>query len=215
MPRETADNNQLRYDLQIVASWIDAGSKVLGLGCGEGDLLHYLKNRKQVTCTGIEIDEARAARCIERGLTVLQGDISLEVLDYPDCAFDYVILAQTLQQIYEPAPLIRSMLRIARRCIVSFPNFSHWSIRRQLMFSGRAPISKQLPYQWHDTPNIRVITLKDFRNYAKEVGFKIYREAAINTHNQDMSGRIIEFFSNWRATYGVFLIGQDPECRRR
>lgn len=213
MPSKTASNNCLRYDLQIIASWIDPGSKVLGLGCGEGDLLYELKNRKGVTCTGIEKNEARVAHCIERGLTVLQGDINREVLDYPDCAFDFVILSQTLQQIYEPAPLIHSMLRIGRKCIVSFPNFSHWRIRRQLMFNGRAPVSRQLPYQWHDTPNIRVITLKDFRNYARQVGFKIIREVAINTHHQDRSGSVIEVFSNWRATYGIFLIGQDPECR--
>lgn len=203
---EKYKNNGIRYDLQIVASWIEPGSKVLGLGCSEGNLLCFLKKNKQVTCTGIEINEARVAACIEKGLTVLQGDINEEVLDYPDDVFDYVILSQTLQQIYEPSQLFRSMLRIGKRGIVSFPNFSHWSIRMQLFFKGYAPITKQLPYEWHNTPNIRVITIKDFRKYAKDVGFRIIKEVAINTNNQERSGNIIRFLPNLRATYGIFLI---------
>lgn len=202
-------NNGMRYDLQILASWIEPGSKVLGLGCGEGDLLYFLKNNKQVTCTGIEKNEDRVAICIEKGLTVLQGDINKEVLDYPDDAFDYVILSQTLQQIYEPSQLIRSMLRIGKKGIVSFPNFSHWSIRTQLLFKGYAPITKQLPYEWYNTPNIRVITMRDFKRFARDVGFKIIQEVAINTHNQERSGNIIQFLPNLRATYGIFLIGKD------
>lgn len=206
MSIEKYKNNGIRYDLQIVASWIEPGSKVLGLGCSEGNLLYFLKKNKQVTCTGIEINEARVAACIEKGLTVLQGDINEEVLDYPDDVFDYVILSQTLQQIYEPSQLFRSMLRIGKRGIVSFPNFSHWSIRMQLFFKGYAPITKQLPYEWHNTPNIRVITIKDFRKYAKDVGFRIIKEVAINTNNQERSGNIIRFLPNLRATYGIFLI---------
>ncbi len=203
---EKYKNNGIRYDLQIVASWIEPGSKVLELGCSEGNLLYFLKKNKQVTCTGIEINEAKVAACIEKGLTVLQGDINEEVLDYPDDVFDYVILSQTLQQIYEPSQLFRSMLRIGKRGIVSFPNFSHWSIRMQLFFKGYAPITKQLPYEWHNTPNIRVITIKDFRKYAKDVGFRIIKEVAINTNNQERSGNIIRFLPNLRATYGIFLI---------
>ena len=199
----------MRYDLQIIASWIAPGSKVLGLGCGRGELLYFLKNNKQATCTGIEINEDKVAICIDKGLTVLQGDINEEVLDYPDDTFDYVILSQTLQQIYEPSQLILSMLRIGKKGIVSFPNFSHWRIRAQLLFKGYAPISKQLPYEWHNTPNIRVITINDFKKYSKEVCFKIIKEVAINTHTQERSGNIIQFLPNLRATYGIFLLGKD------
>jgi len=209
MSTVVAEPNGIRYDLRVVASWIHPGARVLGLGCGEGDLLYYLKTKKGVACTGIEIDEARAAHCIERGLTVLQGDINEEVQDYPNDTFDYVILSQTLQQIYEPADLIKSMLRIGKRAVVSFPNFSHWKIRTQLLLKGIAPVSRQLPYQWHNTPNIRVITIKDFRHYAGEVGFKILKEVAINTNNHDRSGRIISLFPNLRASYGIFLIGKE------
>ncbi len=209
MPTLKTTPSTLRYDLRIVASWIDAGARVLGLGCGDGDLLYYLKNNKQAACTGIEIDEARAARCIERGLSVLQGDINKEVLDYPDDAFDFVVCTLTLQQTYEPAQLIRHMLRIGRKGIVSFPNFSHWRIRLQLLLNGDAPITKQLPYQWYNTPNIRVITLKDFRKFSKDLGFRILKEVAINTNNEDKSGAIIQLAPDLRATYGIFLIGQD------
>jgi methionine biosynthesis protein MetW len=198
----------LRYDLRIIATWIEPKTKVLGLGCGEGDLLYYLKHHKQVRCTGIEIDEAKVAKCIQRGLTVLQGDINCEVQDYPDQAFDVVILSQTLQQIYEPASVIESMLRIGKKAIVSFPNFSHWGNRLQLLFTGHAPVSPQLPYDWHNTPNIRVITLKDFKRFARQMNVAIYKEVAINTHSQDRVGKIVRILPNLRATYGLFLIGR-------
>jgi methionine biosynthesis protein MetW len=208
----TGRNNAMRYDLEIIASWIEPGSTVIDLGCGEGDLLQHLIARKGVRGTGIELNEEKVARCIEKGLSVLQGDIGAEVHDYPEGRFDYVILSQTLQQVYQPDALIRAMLRIGRRGVVSFPNFSHWQIRLQLLFSGHAPVSRQLPYQWFDTPNIRVITLKDFRTFVKDVGLEVLREAAINTHTQDRYGSIVEWFPNLRATYGIFMIGRKAEA---
>jgi len=206
MPSIKTDPVQLRYDLQIVASWIPSGAKVLGLGCGEGDLLYFLKHQKQVKGSGIEKNEARVAACIEKGLTVLQGDINAEILDYPDDAFDYVICTLTLQQVYDPASLIRAMLRIGKKGIVSFPNFSHWRIRWQLLLTGNAPKTKQLPYEWYNTPNIRVITLRDFRKFAQKVGIRIVKEVAINTNNQDRRGTVTRRLSDWRGTYGIFMV---------
>jgi methionine biosynthesis protein MetW len=194
-----------RFDLRIIATWIEPGARILDLGCGEGDLLKFLQTRKQVEGTGIETDEAMVAKCIEKGVTALQGDINEEVEDYPDGAFDYVILSQTLQQVYEPDALIRAILRIGHKAVVSFPNFSHWLVRWQLLTTGYAPVTRQLPYQWYDTPNIRVITLKDFRRFARQVGFKIIAEAAINIH--DLKGKTIHFLPTLRANYGIFLIG--------
>jgi len=196
----------MRYDLQIIASWIAPGSRIIDLGCGKGELLKFLISHKEVTGSGIEHDEDEVAQCIENGLSVLQGDINEEVLDYPEGTFDYVILSQTLQQVYAPDTLIRLMLRIGKKGIVSFPNFSHWGIRLQLLLSGYAPISKQLPYEWYNTPNIRVITIKDFRKFIHDVGFNILKEAAIDTHSEDRHGRVIKFLPNLRATYGIFLI---------
>jgi len=206
MPSIKTDPVQLRYDLQIVASWIPSGAKVLGLGCGEGDLLYFLKHQKQVKGSGIEKNEARVAACIEKGLTVLQGDINAEILDYPDDAFDYVICTLTLQQVYDPASLIRAMLRIGKKGIVSFPNFSHWRIRWQLLLTGNAPKTKQLPYEWYNTPNIRVITLSDFRKFTQKVGIRIVKEVAINTNNQDRRGTVTRRLSDWRGTYGIFMV---------
>jgi methionine biosynthesis protein MetW len=200
--------NGIRFDLQLVASWIEPGSSVLDLGCGEGDLLLYLKTHKNIKGRGIEQDEAKAARCIERGLSVLQGDMNEEIEDFPDQSFDYIVLSQTLQQVYEPDRLIQSILRIGRNGIVSFPNFSHWRIRWQLLLNGYAPVTKQLPYQWYDTPNIRVITLKDFKRFAKQVGFQILESVSINTDHQDKHGKRIFFLPNLRATYGIFQISR-------
>ncbi len=198
----------MRFDLQIIASWIKEGSKVLDLGSGEGDLLYFLKKEKGVSGTGIECDESKVARCIERGLSVLQGDINEEVQDYPDKSFDYVIVSQTLQQVYRPDELIHPLLRIGRRVIVSFPNFGHWKIGLQILLSGYAPVTRQLPYQWYDTPNIRVITIKDFRKFSREVGFDILTEVAIKDRNSCKRGNIIKILPNWRGTYGIFMIGE-------
>jgi methionine biosynthesis protein MetW len=203
------NNSHLRYDLKIIASWIKPGSRILGLGCGEGDLLYWLKNNKQVIERGIEIEESKVVKCIEKGISVLQGDIYEEIEDYPDNTFDYAICSQTLQQVYDPSTLIRSMMRVAKMGVVSFPNFAHIKVRAHLALTGRAPVTKELPYSWHNTPNIRVLSLTDFQNFSRQVGFKILKQAAINTTNNQQEGRAVTFFPNLLATYGIFLIGKE------
>lgn len=195
-----------RFDLQVIASWITPGARVLDLGCGNGDLLFILKQEKGVHGTGIELAEAKVARCIERGLTVLQGDFQQEVHDYPDGSFDYVILSQTLQQVMAPRELIPELLRIGRRVIVSFPNFGHWLVRLQILCTGHAPVTDQLPYEWYDTPNIRVITINDFKRFLRMSGVRLAREVAINTHHHDREGHIISRLTNLRATYGIMML---------
>ncbi len=198
----------MRYDLEIIASWVAPNSRVLDLGCGTGELLYHLKREKGVRGSGIESAEEQVAACIEKGLQVLQGDINEEILDYPDLAFDYVILSQTLQQVYKPQELIRELLRVGKEVIVSFPNFSHWSIRMQLLIRGYAPKNRQLPYDWYDTPNIRVITLKDFRRFARKFHCRIDREAAIKSPKGSRAGRLLKWLPNLRATYGIFMISR-------
>lgn len=200
------ETGNIRFDLRIIASMIEPGSKVLDLGCGNGDLLAWLAATKKVIGTGIERDQGKAAHCISRGLSVLQGDLNEEVDDYPDCSFDYVILSQTLQQVFEPARLLYSLARIGRKVIVSFPNFSHYTIRWQLVYKGVAPKNDQLPYSWYDSPNIRVITLKDFRKFARDVGYNILKEITISTNQANSEGSIIRYFTNLRATYGIYII---------
>jgi methionine biosynthesis protein MetW len=177
-------NSNMRFDFKIIASWIKSGSNVLALGCGEGDMLYFLKKNNNIKETGIEIKESRVAKCIEKGLTVLQGDINEEVMDYPDNCFDYVILSQTMQQVYEPFELTMSMLRIGKKCVVSFPNFCQWKIRTQILFSGHVPKTRELPYEWYNTPNIRLLSIKDFRSFSKKAGFNIIKQEAFNPTTQ-------------------------------
>ncbi|MFN2367240.1 MAG: methionine biosynthesis protein MetW [Desulfurivibrionaceae bacterium] len=198
----------MRYDLQVIASWIKPGSRVLDLGCGEGELLFHLKKEKRIIGTGIESSEVKVEKCFEKGLQVLQGDITEEVRDYPDNSFDYVILSQTLQQVLAPEMLIRELLRVGEKIIVSFPNFSYWSIRLQILFFGYVPKSRQLPYEWYNTPNIRIITIKDFRRFVKRTGCRVLKEVDINTHSDDLRGKIVNFLPNLRATYGIFLVSR-------
>lgn len=203
---ESLLKSKMRFDLQVIASWIEPNSRVLDLGCGNGDLLAWLQEKKNIDGTGIEYDKEKALHCISKGLTALQGDFNTEVDDYPDQSFDYVILSQTLQQVYEPARLLWSLSRIGKRVIVSFPNFSHYSIRLQLLFKGVAPKSEELPYFWYDTPNIRIITLADFRKFTRAVGYTIVKEAAIISRSDGVKGHFVKWLTNLRATYGIFII---------
>jgi len=198
----------MRFDLQVIASWIEPGSKVLDLGCRTGSLLDHLRREKQVRGTGIEIDEAAAGQAIAKGLSIIHGDIYEEIEDYPDDAFDYVILSQALMQVYEPDVLIKEMLRVGKRGIVSFPNFTHIKNRFQMFFTGRAPMSKELPYEWYNTPNIRVIPIIDFRRFCDSLNVPIVKEVALTTHHHDTQGRIITFLPNLLATFGIFMLGQ-------
>lgn len=200
---------ELRYDLGIIASWIEDGARVLELGCGEGDLMYFLKKEKSVKERGIEIQESKVAKCIEKGLSVLQGDINEEIEDYPDDTFDYAVLSQTLQQVFKPESLIHAMMRVAKKGVVSFPNFGHYRVRMQLALTGRAPVTKELPYSWHDTPNIRVLSLTDFEQFTKDTGYRVIQRAAINTKDSQGHGQQVRFLPNLLATYGIFLIGKE------
>ena len=203
----------MRYDLSVVASWIEPGATVLDLGCGSGDLLHILAVDRDVHGTGIEAEEGKVTRGIEKGLSIIHGDINEEVRDYPDASFDYVILSQTLQQVFDPASLIREMLRVGERGIVSFPNFAYYRIRGQLLFRGRAPVSRELPYEWYDTPNIRVITIRDFRRFCRKEGFAIARETAVSTPHHHEKGWVVKFMPNLMATYGMFMLRRRDASR--
>jgi methionine biosynthesis protein MetW len=198
----------MRFDLKVIASWIEPGSQVLDLGCANGDLLAYLKEHKNVRGTGIELEEEKVANCIERGLTVLQGDFRQEVCDYPKNRFDVIVLSQTLQQIRDPKGLLEHLLRIGKRVIVSFPNFAHWSCRLQILLFGTAPVTDQLPYDWYNTPNIRVISIRDFQRFLHMSGVRVAKEMAINTHHHDYKGTTVRYMKNLRATYGIMMLEQ-------
>lgn len=200
-----SQDHELRFDLRVVAAWIKPQTRVLDLGCGDGKLLAHLQATKKVQAMGIEHDEEEVVTAISQGLAVIHGDMNTELSSFPDQAFDYVVVSQTLQQAYAPTELIREMLRVGRLGIVSFPNFCCWRIRLQMAFSGQVPVTTELPYQWYDTPNIRVLSLNDFWAYARAVPFRINRFLAVNPAPGGAI-RKIHFWPNLLAAYGIFMI---------
>ena len=164
-----------RSDYAIIGEIVEPHTKVLDLGCGEGELLEWLAANKGVEGRGVEISGAKVQRAIARGVSVFQGDIDEGLADYPDQAFDYVILSQTLQETRRPRKVLQEMLRVGRRVIVAFPNFGHWRVRLSMLLSGRAPRTKLFPYEWYDSPNIHFLTVNDFEALAALEGLVVER----------------------------------------
>jgi methionine biosynthesis protein MetW len=164
-----------REDFAIISDIVEPNSKVLDLGCGEGELLEWLAENKGVEARGVEISAAKAQKAIARGVSAYQGDIDEVLEDYSDHAFDYVILSQTLQETRNPLKVLRDMLRVGRRAIVAFPNFGHWSVRISLLLTGRAPKTQLFPYEWFDSPNIHFLTVYDFDQLVRKEGFTVER----------------------------------------
>jgi methionine biosynthesis protein MetW len=164
-----------RSDFKVITEIVAPGSRVLDLGCGEGELLEWLAKNKSVDARGVELSGAKVQRAIARGVSVFQCDIAQALADYPDRAFDYVILSQTLQETMKPRDVIREMLRVGQRVIVAFPNFGHWTVRLSMLWSGRAPRTKLFPYEWYESPNIHFLTVEDFENLARAEGLVVER----------------------------------------
>ena len=164
-----------RKDYAIIGEMVEDGSSVLDLGCGEGELLEWLVERRGVKARGVEISPEKVRQCVARGLSVYQGDIDTGLADYPDQCFDYIILSQTLQETCRPMDVLREMSRVGRRLIVAFPNFGHWAVRLSLLFRGRAPKARHLPYEWYDTPNIHFVTILDVEDAARHEGLTVER----------------------------------------
>ncbi|MCX8029525.1 MAG: methionine biosynthesis protein MetW [Brevinematales bacterium] len=163
----------MRRDLEIISEIISSGARVLDLGCGNGELLLYLKNKKSIYGLGVEIDAEEVRECLSKGLNVIQYDINRGLNFIGDDAFDYVVLSKTIQQLKSPGKLLEEVLRISRNAIISFPNFGNIKVRTYLLFRGQMPVTSELPYSWFDTPNIHLFTLKDFVNLCRIKGVKI------------------------------------------
>jgi methionine biosynthesis protein MetW len=190
----------LRPDLAAVAAAVPEGARVLDIGCGNGQLLAWLRDTKGVEGRGIELDAGDVAAAVGRGLAVVQGDADTDLADYPDAAFDVVILSNTLQAMHRPARVLEELVRIGRSAIVSFPNFGHWRVRLGLAMSGRMPVTRSLPVSWHETPNIHFCTIADFEALAAEMGLTVERRAGLH------SGRQVAIWPNLLADTGVFVL---------
>jgi methionine biosynthesis protein MetW len=195
----------LRPDLAVIAREVTGGSRVLDIGCGNGELMAALRDKKAVDARGLELDRDDVAACVARGLSVIQGDADTDLADYPDAAFDYVILSQTLQTTRRPDLVLDQLLRIGRQAFVSFPNFAQWRIRLALMFGGTMPVTRQLPARWYDTPNIHHVTIDDFRALLKERGIAIEGQWFLSGEKLRTAAA-----ANLLADHAVFLLSRAP-----
>src|SRR5471032_1011747 len=198
-------DRQYRGDHLLVAQMVERGSKVLDVGCGDGDLLQLLETRG-IDGRGIELSREGVNRCVSKGLAVVQGDADTDLVNYPDDGFDYVILSQTLQATRQPRVVIEHMLRIGRRAIVSFPNFGHWRIRAQIAFKGRMPVTENLSHSWYDTPNIHFCTIRDFVILTRQIDASIETSVALNSLGYPLQVNLPWWAWNLLGEQAVFLL---------
>ena len=195
-----------RVDLLLIADMVARGSRVLDVGCGDGGLLRLLRDTRGVDARGMELSQRGVNDCVAKGLPVIQGDADTDLSAYPDDAFDYVILSQTLQATHRPRKVLENMLRVGRRAIVSFPNFGHWRIRAQIAFGGHMPVTQNLADSWYDTPNIHFCTIRDFVGLAADIGAPVARGVALNRLGKPMRVNAPWWVWNFFGEQAVFLL---------
>ena len=195
-----------RVDHLLIAEMVEPGSRVLDVGCGDGALLHLLAETKSTDGRGVELSRERVNACVTRGLSVVQGDADRDLANYPDQAFDYAILSLTIQATHYPKTVLENLLRIGRRAIVSFPNFGHWRVRAQLLFTGRMPITANLPDAWYESPNAHLCTIKDFVDLAGSVDAKVEEAVAFSASGKRLRIKNSLSAQNLLGEKAVFLL---------
>jgi methionine biosynthesis protein MetW len=193
-----------RIDYKLIEDLVPEGATVLDLACGDGELLAELIRERHVRGSGVDVSQAAVEACVGKGLSVFHGDLDEGLADFEDGSHDVVILSLSLQQLRRPRMIVREMVRVGRLAIVSFPNFAHWGVRAQLFFLGRMPVSKEIPYQWWDTPNIHLCTIRDFRKLCREEGLCIERELYLRSVDAPPPSRPIA--PDLMARIGIFVV---------
>jgi methionine biosynthesis protein MetW len=196
----------MKQEFKIIANNIESNTRVLDVGCGDGVLIEYLKQEKNIDVRGLEISKEKVQTCISKGLTVIEGNAEIDLKQFPNNSFDYVVLSQTLQAFLNPEIVINELLRVGKRAIVTIPNFGFWKVRLHLLFKGTMPITKALPDEWYNTPNLHMCTIKDFVKFSKTMNFKIFKSIALNNMNTTKIDKSNLFFKNLFSELGIFLI---------
>ena len=196
----------MKSEYKIIADIITENTRVLDVGCDDGSLMEFLKKEKKVDIRGIEISKEKVQTCISKGLTVIEGDAEFDLKQFPDKSFDYVVLGQTLQAFINPEIVIKELLRVGNKAIVTIPNFGHWKVRLNLLFQGTMPVTKTLPNEWYNTPNIHMCTIKDFFKFSKTINFKIFKSLALRNKNVSTINNTNLPFKNLFCELGIFLI---------
>tara|TARA_Y100000591_G_scaffold29088_1_gene21649 strand:+ start:1179 stop:1775 length:597 start_codon:yes stop_codon:yes gene_type:complete len=196
----------MKSEYKIISDIIEKNMRVLDVGCNDGTLMEFLKTNKNVDIRGIEISKEKVQICIAKGLTVIEGNAEFDLKQFPDDSFDYVVLGQTLQAFINPEIVIKELLRVGKKAVITIPNFGHWKVRFNLLIKGTMPITNSLPNNWYDTPNIHMCTIKDFFKFSEIINFKIYKSLAlINKKVSNINGSNL-FFKNLFGELGIFLI---------
>ena len=196
----------MKNEFKVIADLIEKDKKVLDVGCADGTLMKFLKDNKNINIRGLEISKDKVQKCIAKGLTVIEGNAEKDLIQFPDKSFDYVILSQTLQAFLNPELVINELLRVGKKAIVTIPNFGFWKIRLHLLTKGTMPITKTLPDEWYNTPNLHMCTIKDFVYFVKSRNFKIFKSIALNNESVSSINDTNLGLKNLFADLGIFLI---------
>ena len=196
----------MKQEFQIISDLIEKNTRVLDVGCGDGTLMEYLKHNKEIDIRGIEISKDNVQKCLSKGLAVIEGDAEKDLLQFPDSSFDFVILSQTLQAFLSPEIVIKELLRVGKKAIVTIPNFGFWKVRLHLLFKGTMPITKNLPNEWYNTPNLHTCTIKDFYNFCENREIKLDKSLALQNERISSINEFNLNVKNLSAELGIFLI---------
>ena len=196
----------MKNEFKVIANLIEKDRRVLDVGCGDGTLMKFLKDNKNIDCRGMEISKNKVQKCIEKGLTVIEGNAEKDLIQFPDKSFDYAVLSQTLQAFLNPELVINELLRVGKKAIVTIPNFGYWKVRLHLLTKGTMPVTKTLPDEWYNTTNLHMCTIKDFVYFVKSRNFKIFKSLALNNKNVTLINNSNLGFKNLIADLGIFLI---------